>query len=64
MGEQREILDLSGKHTAQKRGKSFENVSISAKIRAFQVEKKIASFEDAADALYAAEPELFKEESV
>ena len=55
-------VDLSGAHAAPK-GKApaapVGDAGITAKIRAFQAEKKIAAFEDAAKALYAEKPELF-----
>jgi hypothetical protein len=58
-------VDLSGDHAAPK-GKapaSFDsNASVSAKIRAYQKEKGIATFADAATALFEAQPELFDEE--
>jgi hypothetical protein len=61
-GELETKVDLSGAHTADK-GKATAPVpgdaGLAAKIRAFQTEKKIASFSDAADALFAEKPELF-----
>jgi hypothetical protein len=55
-------VDLSGAHAAPK-GKApaapVGEAGLAAKIRAFQAERKIAAFEDAAAALYAEKPELF-----
>jgi hypothetical protein len=55
--------DLSGTHAAPK-GKAPKGGegSITAKIRAFQKEKGFASFADAADAFYAANPAAFDDE--
>jgi hypothetical protein len=39
-----------------------ENAGLTAKIKAFQKEKRLDSFTDAADALFAEKPELFEEE--
>jgi hypothetical protein len=59
------VLDLSGNHAAPK-GKAPEagtqSAGLTAKVRAFQKEKGIATFADAADAFYAAHPEAFEEE--
>jgi len=58
-------VDLSGKHTADKKNApapAASSASMTAKIRAFQKEKKLASFAEAAGALYAEKPELFEEE--
>lgn len=60
------IVDLSGEHTAtkEKSGASFAcNADVTAKIKAFQKEKGFASFTEAAEALYSANPEMFSEES-
>jgi myosin heavy subunit len=57
--------DLTGKHYADKKNASAPPASgdgLSAKIRAFQKEHKLASFADAASALHAEKPELFEEE--
>ena len=57
--------DLSGEHTAtkEKSGASFAcNADVTAKIKAFQKEKGLASFTEAAEALYSANPEIFSEE--
>lgn len=59
------IVDLSGEHTAtkEKSGASFAcNADVTAKIKAFQKEKGFASFTEAAEALYSANPEMFSEE--
>ena len=59
------IADLSGEHTAtkEKSGASFAcNADVTAKIKAFQKEKGLASFTEAAEALYSANPEMFSEE--
>ena len=59
------IADLSGEHTAtkEKSGASFAcNADVTAKIKAFQKEKGFASFTEAAEALYSANPEMFSEE--
>jgi hypothetical protein len=58
-------VDLSGKHTASKKNApegAAMSAGVTAKIRAFQKEHKLASFADAAEALYAAKPELFADE--
>jgi len=58
-------VDLSGKHTADKKkapAPAADTADLTAKIRAYQKEKKLASFADAANALYADKPELFEEE--
>jgi hypothetical protein len=55
-------VDLSGEHIAAKSkapALPAGDAGLAAKIRAFQVEKKIAAFSDAAEALYAQKPELF-----
>jgi hypothetical protein len=57
--------DLSGKHFADKKNApapAAGSGDLTAKIRAFQKEKKMASFGEAANALYAEKPELFEEE--
>jgi hypothetical protein len=56
-------VDLSGSHVADKKnaGGAAGGVTLGARIRAFQAEKGIASFGEAADALYAEKPEYFKE---
>ena len=58
-------VDLSGNHAAPK-GKApearSESAALTAKIRAFQKEKHLDSFAEAAEALYAEKPELFEEE--
>ena len=60
------IVDLSGTHTATK-GKSSTDFAcstdVTTKVRAFQKEKGFASFTEAAEALYSANPEMFSEES-
>jgi hypothetical protein len=58
-------VDLSGKHTADKKNApapAASDADLTAKIRAFQAEKKLASFEEAAKALMAENPGLFEEE--
>jgi hypothetical protein len=58
-------VDLSGNHAAPKNrapAARSENAGLTAKIRAFQKEKHLDSFADAADALFAGKPELFEEE--
>jgi hypothetical protein len=62
-GELSAKVDLSGKHVADK-GRAAAlpaGVDLAGKIRAFQAEKSIATFEAAAGALYAERPELFGE---
>lgn len=59
-------VDLSGTHTASKEkhtGSSDCNADLTAKIKAFQKEKGLASFTEAAEALFVAHPEFFNEES-
>jgi hypothetical protein len=58
-------VDLSGKHTADKKNApsspaAFGN-ELTAKIRAYKKKKKLASFAEAATALFAEKPELFEE---
>jgi hypothetical protein len=58
-------VDLSGGHKADKKNApapAAVGADLTAKIRAFQKEKKLASFAGAAEALYAEKPELFEEE--
>jgi hypothetical protein len=58
-------VDLSGKHHADKKNAQAPAASgpdLSAKIRAFQKEHRLASFDEAAIALHAERPELFEEE--
>jgi hypothetical protein len=58
-------VDLSGEHKANNKNApspSADNAELTAKIRAYQKEKKLSSFSEAADALYAEKPELFNEE--
>ncbi|MFC1238403.1 hypothetical protein ACFGOO_03095 [Treponema vincentii] len=59
------IADLSGKHTATKEKSRAEfacSADVTAKVKAFQKEKGFASFTEAAEALYSANPEMFSEE--
>jgi hypothetical protein len=58
-------VDLSGTHKADRKTSpagAAGDADLSAKIRAFQKEKNLASFADAAAALFAASPELFEED--
>lgn len=58
-------VDLSGKHTAPKSkapDSRSENAGLTAKIKAFQKEHKLESFQEAAEAMYAENPEAFSEE--
>jgi hypothetical protein len=59
VGEFEKIVDLSGAHIANKKN-APQGDGIVAKIKAFQKEKGIASFEEAADALAVAHPDLFE----
>jgi hypothetical protein len=55
-------VDLSGEHIAAKSkapASPAGDAGLAAKIRAFQAEKNIAAFSDAANALYAEKSELF-----
>jgi hypothetical protein len=64
-GELGTQVDLSGKHTVTKKDApepAAMSAGVTAKISAFQKEHKLASFADAAEALYAAKPELFADE--
>ncbi|MDR3355621.1 MAG: hypothetical protein LBO04_00325 [Spirochaetaceae bacterium] len=54
-------VDLSGTHAAPKGG-AAEGGNVSAKIRAYQKEKGLATFAEAAEALYANNPGLFEDE--
>ena len=54
--------DLSGTHAAPKsKAPQGGGISVSARIRAFQKEKGVASFADAAEAFYAENPAAFDE---
>jgi hypothetical protein len=58
-------VDLSGNHAAPKSNAPAarsESAGLTAKIKAYQKEKRLDSFADAADALFAEKPELFEEE--
>jgi hypothetical protein len=56
-------VDLSGHHKAdQKTAPPAPGTDLTAKIRAYQKEKKFASFSDAATAMFAENPALFEEE--
>jgi hypothetical protein len=58
-------VDLSGNHAAPKSkapAARSESAGLTAKIKAFQKEKRLDSFAEAADALFAEKPELFEEE--
>ena len=61
-GELEAVVDLSGSHAApkEKASKGGEG-NVTAKIRAFQKEKGFASFAEAAEAFYAANPAAFEE---
>jgi hypothetical protein len=64
-GELTAKVDLSGAHAADKKNApapAASDAALTAKIRAFQAEKKLATFADAATALYADKPEHFNEE--
>ncbi len=66
-GELGAKVDLSGTHRADKKRAPSEqaaSASLTAAIRAFQAEKKLSSFAEAATALYAERPELFDEGGV
>jgi hypothetical protein len=54
-------VDLSGAHVADKQKAAPAGDTVTAKVRAFQKEKGIATFAEAAEALYAAQPGLFEE---
>jgi hypothetical protein len=56
-------VDLSGTHLAKKQ-KTPDGGTLSAKINAFQKEKNLSSFFEAAAALQAQSPELFEEEEL
>ena len=58
-------MDLSGQHVASKEkapSPAATESELTAQIRAYQKEHRLSSFSDAATALYAAKPELFKED--
>jgi hypothetical protein len=58
-------VDLSGKHAADKKNApaaASSGSDLTAKIRAFQKEHRLGSFDEAAIALHAERPELFGEE--
>jgi hypothetical protein len=62
-GELDQILDMSGTHIAEKKSGASARAgsgTLTAKIRAFQKEKHMATFEEAAGAMYAEHPELFE----
>jgi hypothetical protein len=59
------ILDFSGKHIADKKiaqDQGASGFSLTARIRAFQKERNLSSFKDAADILHTENPALFEEE--
>jgi hypothetical protein len=59
------ILDFSGKHIADKKiaqTQGASGFSLAARIRAFQKERNLSSFTDAAEILHAENPALFAEE--
>jgi hypothetical protein len=58
------VADLSGGHAAPKPKGAADagGGTLAAKIRAFQKEKGIATFAEAAEAVYAANPALFEDE--
>jgi hypothetical protein len=57
------IVDLSGNHHADKKGaQAASGVSLSARIRAFQTERGLSRFHEAAEILYAENPALFEQE--
>jgi hypothetical protein len=59
--ELKETVDLSGTHIANKnKAPPKTDTSLTAKIRAFQTERKLASFTEASEVLYAERPELFE----
>jgi hypothetical protein len=60
-GELGAVVNLSGEHTASK-GKAAggEGGSSASKVRAYQKEKGIATFAEAAQALYESNPEVFE----
>jgi hypothetical protein len=53
-------VDLSGKHRADKKD-AKPQTGVHARIKAFQAEKQLASYAEAAEALYAEKPEWFAE---
>jgi hypothetical protein len=56
-------VDLSGKHAASKPmapSVGMESKRLTAKIRAYQMEKRLSTFEEAAKAVYAENPALFE----
>jgi len=59
-------VDTSGKHAADKKGRSEKpdafGTGLSAKVRAFRKERKLGSFAEAAQVMHAEKPELFEEE--
>jgi hypothetical protein len=58
-------VDLSGNHAAPNSrapAARSESAGLTAKIKAYQKEKRLDSFAEAADALFAEKPELFEEE--
>jgi hypothetical protein len=64
-GELEAKVDLSGEHAAPK-GKASEpsahSAGLTEKIRAYQKDHGIATFEDAASAMYTANPAAFEKE--
>lgn len=61
-GELDQIVDTSGKHVAEKKHAASAHAgTLTAKIRAFQKEKHLATFAEAAEAMYAEHPNLFEE---
>jgi hypothetical protein len=63
-GELEARVDLSGTHAASKDRAPAQGVSdadVAAKVRSYQAEHKLATYAEAAQALYAEKPELFEE---
>ena len=64
-GELDAKVDLSGTHSAPKTKAAEHSAgggTVTAKIRAYQKEKGLATFAEAAEALYAGNPALFEDE--
>jgi hypothetical protein len=62
--QEKPIIDLSGNHLADKKkapDSASSDVSLAAQIRAFQKERNLSSFVDAAKILQIEKPALFKE---
>ncbi len=63
VSKKKPIVDLSGKHFATGEGQSNQQIGdVYQQIKAFQIEHKIESYEEAAKAYFAKNPQAFDDE--